>query len=117
MILESMLPLSKYQFKDCTKAVDHIPVHIGALELKKTLYNAVIPKWYEWTNNYPLLLDVVVMQNHNWVVLVPKNPDRNVIADLFFKRAKNLKGGWMFKGGKCIINLHVLNQIYNAMLT
>jgi hypothetical protein len=95
--------------------VDHIPVHIGAVELKKTLYDAVIPKWCEWTNNYPLPLDDVVMRNHNWVALVPKNPDRDVIADIFFKRAK--KGGLTFKGGKCIINLHVPNHIHNAMLT
>jgi hypothetical protein len=75
----------------------------------------VFPKWCEWTNNYPLLLDDVVMRNNNWVALLPKNPDRDVIADLFFKRGK--KGALMFKGGKCIINLHVPNHIYNAMLT
>ena len=40
---------SKYQnqLKDCTEAVDHIPIHIGAIELKKILYEAVIPKWHE----------------------------------------------------------------------
>jgi hypothetical protein len=101
--------------QDCTEAADHIPIHIGAVELKKILYEAVIPKWWQWTNNYPLPLDDVVMRNHNWVVLAPKNPDRDVIADQFFKRAK--KGGLTFKGGKCIINLHVPNHIYNAMLT
>jgi hypothetical protein len=100
--------------KDCTEAVDHIPVHIGALELKKILYEVVIPKWHEWTRNYPLRLDDVVMRNHNWVVLAPKNPDHDVIADTFFKRAK--KGGSTFKGGKCVINLHVPNHIYDAML-
>lgn len=95
--------------------MDHIPVHIGAVELKKILYDAVIPKWQEWTNNYLLRLDDVVMRNNNWVALVPKNPDRDVIADQFFKRVK--KGALTFKGGKCIINLHVPNNIYNAMLT
>ena len=56
------------------------------------------------------------MRNHNWVVLAPKIPDCDVIVDLFFKWVGK-KGGLTFKGGKCIIYLHVPNHIYNAMLT
>src|SRR6266478_2763968 len=106
--------LSVDHSKDCIEAVDHIPVHIGAIELKKQLYNAVIPKWHEWTNNYPLSPEDVTMRNNNWVRLVPRNPDRDVISDQFFKRGK--KGAVVFKGGKCIINLHVPNHIYSVVV-
>jgi hypothetical protein len=92
--------------------VDHVPVHIGAVDLKKILYEAVIPKWNNWTNGYSLPLDALVMRSHNWVVLAPKNPDRNIIADYFFKPGK--KGAIVFKAGKCVVNLH---DLYQLMLT
>lgn len=95
--------------------MDHIPVHIGATDLKNILYTTVIPKWNQWTNNYPLPIDSLVMQNRNWVVLVPRNPDHNVIAEQFFKLG--WKGSPTFKKRKAIINLHVLNDIYGEILT
>ena len=55
------------------------------------------------------------MQNRNWVVLVPRNPDHNVIAEQFFKLG--WKGSPTFKKRKAIINLHVLNDIYGEILT
>ena len=54
------------------------------------------------------------MRNNNWVRLVPRNPDRDVISDQFFKRGK--KGVIIFKTGKCIINLHVPNHIYSVVV-
>ena len=55
------------------------------------------------------------MHDNNWVLLMPRNPDHDIIAGQFFKPAK--KGAIVFKAGKCIINLHVLNEIYELMLT
>ena len=55
------------------------------------------------------------MRDHNWVHLLPQKPDRDIIAKQFFKPGK--KGSAMvFKSGKCIINLHVPNEIYESML-
>lgn len=54
------------------------------------------------------------MRNNNWVRLVPRNPDRDVILDQFFKRGK--RGAVVFKAGKCIINLHVPNNIYGVVV-
>ncbi|KAK2463878.1 hypothetical protein APHAL10511_004050 [Amanita phalloides] len=99
---------------DCIEAVDHIPVHIGANDLKNILYSTVILKWNEWTNNCPLPINSIVMRNHNWVALMPRNPDRDVIAEQFFKPGK--KGNTTFKKGKAIVNLHVPNDIYGAVL-
>ena len=53
-------------------------------------------------------------RSSNWVRLVPRSPDRDVISDQFFKRGK--KGAAVFKGGKCIINLHVPNHIYSMVV-
>ncbi|KAM6490645.1 hypothetical protein JOM56_013988 [Amanita muscaria] len=101
--------------QDMLEAVDHIPVHIGAEKLKKILYDTVIPRWNSWTKHYPLSLDSVMMRDHNWVHLLPQKPDRDIIAKQFFKPGK--KGGAMvFKSGKCIINLHIPNEIYESML-
>ncbi|KAK2460511.1 hypothetical protein APHAL10511_007474 [Amanita phalloides] len=100
---------------DCLEAVNHIPVHIGAIELKKILYDAVMLKWHIWTTNYPLSLNNLVMHDHNWVTLLPRNPDCNIIATQFFKTGK--KGAQTFRAGKCVINLHIPNDIYEGMLT
>jgi hypothetical protein len=94
--------------------VDHVPVHVGARDLKQRLYEAVMPKWRAWAHDYPLLLDDFVMRDHHWVILLPKNPDRNIIAAQFFKPKK--KGTPVFRSGKCVINLHIPNDIYQGML-
>jgi hypothetical protein len=54
------------------------------------------------------------MRDKSWVILKPANPDRDVIAKHFFKTGK--KGIQTFKTGKTIINFHVPNEIYNAMV-
>lgn len=74
-----------------------------------------MPKWRAWAHDYPLSLDNLVMRDHHWVILLPKNPDRNVIAAQFFK--PNKKGTLVFRTGKCIINLHIPNDTYQAVLT
>ena len=55
-----------------------------------------------------------MMQDHNWVHLLPQKPDHDIIAKQFFKLGK--KGAMVFKSGKCIVNLHILNEIYQSML-
>lgn len=94
--------------------MDHIPVHIGADALKKTLYDAVIPRWNRWSNNFPLHINQITMRDKFWVILKPNVPDRDVIARHFFKSGK--KGVQTFKSGKTVINFHIPNEIYYAML-
>ena len=43
--LEAMSYIYICYFQDLVEAVDHILVHIGAVALKRTLYDAVIPRW------------------------------------------------------------------------
>jgi hypothetical protein len=94
--------------------VDHIPVHIGAVALKKTLYNAIIPRWNRWTNNFPLHIDQITMRDKLWVTLEPSVPDCDAIAKHFFKTGK--KGIQTFKTGKAVVHFHVPNEIYDAVL-
>jgi hypothetical protein len=94
--------------------VDHIPVHIGAEALKKTLFDALIPRWNRWTNNYPLHIDQITMRDKLWVILSPTIPDCDAIAKYFFKAGK--KGNRTFKSGKTTILLHIPNEIYDDML-
>jgi len=94
--------------------VDHIPVHIGANVLKRTLYDAIIPKWNTWTDNFPLRIDEIMMRDKLWIILNPTTPDRDAIAKNFFKPGK--KGVQIFKTGKTLINFHILNEVYGAML-
>jgi len=108
-ILSDSQILMMYLFQDIIEAVDHIPVHIGAVELKKILYNAIIPRWNDWTNNFPLHIDQINMRDKLWVI-----PNHDVIARNFFKSGK--KGTQTFKSGKIIIHFHVPNNIYNDMI-
>jgi hypothetical protein len=94
--------------------VDHIPVYIGADALKRILYDAIIPKWNRWTENFPLCIDQIMMCDKLWVVLKPTAPDCDVIARNFFRSGK--KGTQTFKTGKTIIHFHVPNEIYNVMI-
>ncbi|KIL64085.1 hypothetical protein M378DRAFT_11669 [Amanita muscaria Koide BX008] len=99
---------------DLIEAVDHIPVHIGVAALKQILYNAVIPRWNTWTNNFPLHIDEVIMRDKLWVELRPNNPDCDVIAKHFFKTGR--KGMKTFKTGKTVVYFHVPNEIYDTMV-
>jgi hypothetical protein len=94
--------------------VDHIPVHIGAEALKRILYDAVIPKWNRWADNFPLRVDQIMMRDKLWVLLKPTAPDRNAIARHFFKRGK--KGIQIFKTGKTVIYFHIPNEVYSSVI-
>lgn len=100
--------------QDLVEAVDHIPVHIGAVALKRTLYNAIIPRWNRWTNDFPLHIDQITMRDKQWVILYPTDPDCDAIAKYFFKTGK--KGNRIFKSGKTVIQFHIPNEIYDDML-
>jgi hypothetical protein len=54
------------------------------------------------------------MRTKDWVEIQPVDPDRDVIAGQFFKAGKN--GGTTFKTGRCLIQFHIPNKIYNRYL-
>ncbi|KAF8056047.1 hypothetical protein FPV67DRAFT_1678847 [Lyophyllum atratum] len=99
---------------DIVEAVNNIPVHIGATELKKILYDEILPSWQEYTEGFHISIHDFVMRDKDGARIKSNTPDRDVISKPFFKTAK---GGQVFKEGRCIINFHVPNPIYNQYLT
>ncbi|KAF8151403.1 hypothetical protein B0H34DRAFT_755565 [Crassisporium funariophilum] len=98
---------------DIVEAVNNIPVHIGAAELKKILYDEILPSWQEYTEGFPINIDGFVMRDKDGARIKPNVPDRDVISKPFFKTAR---GGQVFKEGRCIVNFHVPNPIYSQYL-
>lgn len=105
--MTSLLTISVSQ--DVTETVDNIPVNIGAVELKKYLFAAIMPQWSAYTRGFPLNIDDVMMRNKHWVCIRPTDPDQGVIADEFFKPGKG--GVVTFKTGRCVIHLHIPNKV------
>lgn len=105
---------AKEPVQDVLQAVDDIPVHIGAVELKSILFERLLPAWKIYTRGYPLEIDDIIMRTKDWVEIQPLNPDRSVISRPFFKHGKN--GATTFKPGRCLINFHVPNRVYDDYL-
>jgi hypothetical protein len=101
-------------FQDILQAIDNVPVHIGAVELKQLLYNEIIPLWNSFTEECPLAIEDIVMRSKEWVVIQPLNPDRDVISRPFFKSGRG--GAVVFKAGRCIVLFHIPNNIYSQYL-
>ncbi|KAI9511301.1 hypothetical protein F5148DRAFT_1146961 [Russula earlei] len=98
---------------DILQAVDNVPVHIGAVELKHLLYEHLLSIWNAYTDKYPLAIDDIIMRTKDWVEIKPLNLDQDVISHQFFK---SRKGGLMFKLGCCTIFFHIPNVIYQQYL-
>ncbi len=82
--------------------------------MKRILYNAIIPKWNKWTNDFLLSINQIIMHNKLWVVIKPTTPDCDAILRHFFRTGK--KGNQTFKTDKTVIHFHVPNEIYGVML-
>lgn len=92
-----------------TETVNNIPVNIGAVELKKYLFAAILPNWSNYTHGFPLRIEDVTMRDKNWVCIKPENPDQGVIAEEFSKPGKG--GVLVFKAVRCVVHLHVPNKV------
>ncbi|KAG6818300.1 hypothetical protein H0H93_006170, partial [Arthromyces matolae] len=98
------------QVGDCIEAIDNVPLHIGAVELKTLLFDLILPTWLKFSGGFNIDITQVVMRNKDWVEIRPKNPDLDAISALFLKEGKN--GELVFKSGRCLIYLHLPNDIY-----
>ena len=106
--------IANHIHQDVLQAVDDVPVHIGAVDLKNLLYSQILPVWLAYTEQFPLDIEEIMMRTKDWVEIHPLNPDRDVIARQFRRTGKN--GGITFKTGRCLINFHIPNKIYNQYL-
>lgn len=95
------------------QSINNIPAQIGAAELKKILFEGILPMWLKYTENFPLAIEHVVMRDKDWCEIHAKEPDRGVIAHNFYKPGKN--GIPTFKTGRCLIQFHIPNNIYGEV--
>ncbi|KAF8200099.1 hypothetical protein BJ912DRAFT_1019943 [Pholiota molesta] len=67
------------------EAISDIPVHIGHHQLKFVAFHALLPHFVKWSEQFPLHIDACTLRNNNWVELMPRHPDVDIIADKFFE--------------------------------
>ncbi|KAG6808192.1 hypothetical protein H0H92_005087, partial [Tricholoma furcatifolium] len=98
------------QVGDCIEAIDNVSLHIGANELKALLFNLILPTWTKYSGGFSIGINDVIMRNKDWVEIRPKDPDMDAISASFLKDGK--KGESIFKPGRCLIYLHLPNDVY-----
>ena len=111
-----------YEFKlfkstqDIFEALQSIPVHIGAEQLKLVLYHALLPHYVKWSKGFPLPIEECQIRNKLWVELVPKHPDVDAVADYFFtSKGKNKAKAFTPKQGIDLF-LVITHEKYEAIL-
>lgn len=97
-------------FQNLSEVVDHIPVHIGFTELKNQLYNEIYSAWINWSKGFHINVDQLIMRNSGFGIMKPREPDRDIISENFFKITKKVP---TFKSGQCLILFHVPDDIMN----
>ncbi|KAJ7726305.1 hypothetical protein DFH07DRAFT_758178 [Mycena maculata] len=99
---------------DVLEVVDDVGCHIGADDLKRLCFDALLPVWNEFTSQFPLSIDDVTLRDDKWAVVVPRNPDVDAIAHKFFHAAKKPNGAPQFRSKKLVMNIHIPNRIWDA---
>ena len=103
-------------FQNLYEAVNNIPVHIGLSNLKHILYHALLPQFLEWTKGFPLSIEEFELRDKNWVKLVPRQPDIDVIADQFFEAKAKSKVKVFSAKKSADLSLCVKNEKYQEIL-
>ncbi|KAF8178256.1 hypothetical protein BJ912DRAFT_856337 [Pholiota molesta] len=96
------------------EAISDIPVHIGHHQLKFVAFHALLPHFVKWSEQFPLHIDACTLRNNNWVELMPRHPDVDIIADKFFEsRGKKTK---VFSSKKSIeLHLSISHELYESI--
>ncbi|KAK7041178.1 hypothetical protein R3P38DRAFT_2512595 [Favolaschia claudopus] len=98
------------------ECIKEVPAHIGHADLLETGMRAITHEWRRFAGEYPLSSADVVMRDEKWCLLIPKNPDVDIISDRFYVAPKKPNMAPQFRTRKIIINLHLPNEIHNAVL-
>ena len=99
-----------------------MPVHIGACNLKRTVFLAVLPQISQWSKQFPLSAHDFCLQEKNWVELIPSLvqgiTDVDAIAQKFFvlKQTKGKSEGRVFQSGEVTVNLELPFGKYQEVL-
>ncbi|KAK7014616.1 hypothetical protein R3P38DRAFT_2787454 [Favolaschia claudopus] len=98
--------------QDMFCVVDKIKANVGALDILNLAWTRLSPKWVTHTNNFPLSSTDCQLFTKDWVEIVPRTPDVNVIADRFYKPNAKSPHQPHFKTAKMLINLCIPFDIY-----
>ena len=94
--------------KGIVEAIQEVPAHIGATELKQLAFGALAPRWEDYSHGFPLRLEDVTLRNHHWAHLTS---EEDAIYIQFLKEGKD--GVKKFRTGKCIIWLEIPAKLFN----
>jgi len=83
-----LLSNTDISIQDILQAVDNVPVHIGAVDLKSLLYEHILPAWRVYTEGFPLEINDIIMRSKEWVEIKLLNQDQDIISHQFFKSGK-----------------------------
>ncbi|KAJ7079724.1 hypothetical protein B0H15DRAFT_787654 [Mycena belliarum] len=105
---------------DIYKAVEYIPVNVGAADLKEIVFYALLPQIITWLRGYDLAKIEFTLRKQHWIEVTPKGfPDVNAIADDFFTLKAGKTGGTVkiFNNkNPAKLFLGIDNSTYNAIL-
>jgi len=105
-----------YVFQTIFEAISHVPVHVGVADLKFLAYHALLPQYLEWAKGFPLTMDECQLRNKNWVELIPRRPDVDAIAEMFFPcKGKSKAKTFSAKSG-AELYLYIRHEKYDAIL-
>lgn len=87
--------------------ITDVPVHIGAVELKKLVHQKLLPKWVEFALGRGLQLEDFTLRDDKWAALLPPVglPDIDCIAAKCFTSKKN--GAPQFRSKKIVLQLEL----------
>ena len=103
-------------FQNLYDAINNIPVHIGLSNLKHILYHALLPQFLEWSKGFPLSIEECELRDKNWVKLVPRQPDIDIIADQFFEAKAKSKVKVFSAKKSADLSLCIKNEKYQEIL-
>ncbi|OBZ65147.1 hypothetical protein A0H81_14875 [Grifola frondosa] len=96
---------------DVTDTIKGVSVHVGARELKTIAFNTIKDAWARFSDGFPLHEDDLILRDKGWAYITPKQPDRDVLEEEFWK--KDAKGVKVFQRGKGThIQLHMPNALW-----
>ena len=83
------------------------------MELKKLLFDEILPLWNKHAEDFVLNISDIIMRNKDWCEIRPQTPDCDaILSPSFYKQGK---GGLIFKiGSRVLVYFHVPNDIYEA---
>ncbi|KAJ7704236.1 hypothetical protein B0H16DRAFT_1637812 [Mycena metata] len=93
---------------------DKVKVSIGAHRIKALAWEKLAPRWRVHTNDFPLTAEECHIYNKNWVEIIPKDPDINVISEQFYKANPKNPAAPIFKTGKYRVDLCIPWAIVEA---